>query len=77
VPWPALRKPAASPRGEHLGPAIAYLALNEGTPVYDRNGDRIGVVEIAEIHERGVLLSVDNEELRDPLAWCFFDETFV
>jgi hypothetical protein len=28
-----------------LGPRIAYLALRDGTPVYDRNGKRTGVVE--------------------------------
>ncbi len=72
--------------------------MKDGTPVYDRDGDRIGVVEHvmavggifegiivhthplpgrhlyadaeqgAEIHERGVLLSVDKEELHDPRA---------
>jgi hypothetical protein len=30
---------------DDLGPPIAYLALNEGIPVYDRRGERIGVVE--------------------------------
>jgi uncharacterized protein YrrD len=30
---------------EDLGPAIAHLALEEGTPVYDRGGERIGVVD--------------------------------
>jgi hypothetical protein len=30
---------------EDLGPPIAYLALHNGTPVYDRDGKRIGVVE--------------------------------
>jgi hypothetical protein len=33
---------------EQLGPPIAYLALKEGTPVYDRDGERIGVVEHVE-----------------------------
>jgi uncharacterized protein YrrD len=28
-----------------LGAPIAYLVLKEGTPVYDRDGDQIGVVE--------------------------------
>ena len=28
-----------------LGPPIAYVALAEGTPVYDRRGERVGVVE--------------------------------
>jgi hypothetical protein len=30
---------------DELGPAIAWLALRDGTPVYDRDGKRIGVVE--------------------------------
>jgi len=83
---------------EELGPPIAYVALEEGTPVYDRSGERIGVVEhvladmaedifdgvivhtlplpgrhlladfdqIAELHERGVLLSVGRDALREP-----------
>jgi hypothetical protein len=81
---------------DQLGPAIAYLAVKDGTPVYDREGSRVGVVEhvmavggifegiiihtyplpgrhlyadagqIAELRERGVLLSVDREELHDP-----------
>jgi hypothetical protein len=81
-----------------LGPPIAYLALEEGTPVYDRRGERVGVAEhvladeqhdifegvivhtlplpgrhlyadaeqIAELHERGVLLSVDGDALHEP-----------
>jgi len=81
-----------------LGPPIAYLALEEGTPVYDREGRRVGVVahvlgdvtadvfdgfivhegplaarhlfadvdQIAEMHERGVLLSVPGDELHAP-----------
>ena len=81
---------------EDLGDPIAWLALAEGVPVYDRGGERIGVVEhvqadeamdifeglivhmlplpglhlfadadqIAELHERGVLLSVQRAELR-------------
>jgi uncharacterized protein YrrD len=28
-----------------LGPPIAYVLLNEGTPVYAHGGERIGVVE--------------------------------
>jgi hypothetical protein len=28
-----------------LGPPVAYLALKDGTPVYDRSGARVGVVE--------------------------------
>jgi uncharacterized protein YrrD len=81
---------------DDLGPQIAWRGLEEGTPVYDRGGDRIGVVEhvqapadifegiivhtrplpgrhvfadhgqIAEIHERGVLLSVERDELSEP-----------
>jgi uncharacterized protein YrrD len=81
---------------EDLGPPIAFSVLEEGTPVYDRGGKRIGVVEevlsdrdifegliihthplpgrhrfadvdqIAELHERGVLLSVGRDELREP-----------
>ncbi len=82
---------------EELGQPIAYLALEEGTPVFDRSGGRVGVVErvladlpmdifeglivhelplpgrhvfadpgqIAELHERGVLLSVGRDELRE------------
>ena len=30
---------------EDMGPPVAYLGLREGTPVYDRSGERIGVVE--------------------------------
>lgn len=30
---------------EHLGRPVAYTGLEEGTPVYDRDGDRVGVVE--------------------------------
>ena len=30
---------------DDLGPPVAYLGLREGTPVYDRRGERIGVVE--------------------------------
>jgi hypothetical protein len=81
---------------EDLGPPIAWLALEEGTPVYDRNGERVGVAEralgerdifegvivhtlplpghhlfadveqIAELHERGVLLSVERDALHEP-----------
>jgi uncharacterized protein YrrD len=78
-----------------IGPAISYLTLKEGTPVYDPSGRRVGVVEeiaadagldifdglvihteplpgrhvfarveqIAELHERGVLLAVAGEVL--------------
>jgi hypothetical protein len=83
-----------------LGPEIAYLAIAEGTPVYDRDGRQAGVVEhvlaedahdifegllihtlplpgrhvyadvdqIAELRERGVLLSVGSDDLHDPDA---------
>ena len=83
---------------EDLGPPIAYTLVEEGTPVYDPGGERIGVVDdvladftmdifegvivhtmplpgthryadvgqIAELHERGVLLSVARDQLRDP-----------
>jgi uncharacterized protein YrrD len=79
-----------------LGPPIAFIALREGTPVYDAQRKRIGVVEevvadehaaifegvvvhtlplpgrhlvadadqIAALHERGVLLSVERSALR-------------
>jgi uncharacterized protein YrrD len=81
------------PRRE-LGPPIAYTVLTKGTPVYDRRGERVGVVDrvlgdpnidifdgllvrahplgrrvfadaahVAELHERGVLLSVDRDVL--------------
>ena len=81
-----------------LGRPVAYLALKDGTTVYDRTGQRIGVLDhvvadeptdifeglivhtlplpgrhlfadrnqIAALHERGVLLSVDRDELHDP-----------
>jgi hypothetical protein len=81
-----------------LGPPTAYLALADGTPVYDRTGARIGVVDhvlsdetvdifhglivhtvplpgkhlyadadqIAELRERGVLLSVERDGLHVP-----------
>jgi hypothetical protein len=80
-----------TPPGVDLGPPVSYLTLRDGTPVYDRSGRRIGVVDevaadtsldifdgliihteplpgrhkfasvdrIAELHERGVLLSVE------------------
>jgi uncharacterized protein YrrD len=81
---------------QDLGSPIAWVALEEGTPVYDRDGDRIGVVEgvvgeldifegvivhtlplpgrhrfadvdqIAEMRERGVMLSVERDALHDP-----------
>jgi hypothetical protein len=85
-----------TPSPEALGPLVAYLAVKDGTPVYDRDGSRIGVVEdvmseggifegliihtrplpgrhlyadagqVGAIHERGVLLSVDEADLHDP-----------
>jgi hypothetical protein len=83
---------------QDLGKPVAYLALKEGTPVYGRDGERLGVVEhvladepvdifhglivhtsplpgrhlfadadqIAEMRERGVVLSVDRDGLHDP-----------
>jgi hypothetical protein len=30
---------------QDLGPPVAYLALTDGTPVFDRNDQRVGVVE--------------------------------
>ncbi|HEY2763633.1 MAG TPA: PRC-barrel domain-containing protein [Pseudonocardiaceae bacterium] len=80
-----------------LGRPVAYPALQDGTPVYDRTGQRVGVVEhvvadeptdifeglivhtlplpgrhlfadrdqIAALHERRVLLSVDRDKLHD------------
>jgi uncharacterized protein YrrD len=83
---------------QDLGPPVAYIALAEGTPVYDRNGERIGVVDhvladmqldifegvivhtlplpgrhvfadvdqIAELHERGVVLSAERNKLHKP-----------
>jgi uncharacterized protein YrrD len=83
---------------DDLGPPVAYLGLADGTPVFDRNGRRIGVVEhvladtaldifhgviahthplpgrhlyadadqIAELHERGVVLAVDESQLHEP-----------
>jgi uncharacterized protein YrrD len=83
---------------DDLGPPIAYTVLEEGTPVYDRHGERIGVVDhvladlqldifegvivhtrplpgrhlfadveqIGALHERGVLLAVERDELHEP-----------
>ena len=82
---------------DELGARVAHLALKEGVPVYDRSGQRVGVVDrvmtdevtgifegvivhtlplpgrhvyasheqIAELRERGVLLSVDRTELHE------------
>jgi uncharacterized protein YrrD len=81
-----------------LGRPVAYLVVNEGTPVYDPSGEQVGVVDevvadypmdifeglivhtlplpgrhlfadadqIAELHERGVLLAVPGDELSVP-----------
>jgi hypothetical protein len=79
-----------------LGDLVAYTAITDGTPIYDRQWRRIGVVEhvlevggifegvivhthplpgrhlyadadqIAEIHERGVVLSVTERALHVP-----------
>lgn len=83
---------------EDLGAPVAYAALTDGTPVYDRAGRNVGVVEhvlaeldldifhglvihtkplpgrhlyadadqIAELHERGVVLAVDEGDLHEP-----------
>ena len=83
---------------DDLGPPIAYTVLEGGTPVYDHNGERVGVVDhvladmqhdifegvvvhtlplpgrhlfadvdqIAELRERGVVLSVGRDELHQP-----------
>jgi hypothetical protein len=81
---------------QDLGDLVAYTFIADGTPVYDHQGRRIGVVEhvlevggifegvivhthplpgrhlyadadqIAEIHERGVVLSVTQRELHTP-----------
>ncbi|MHA6795517.1 PRC-barrel domain-containing protein [Pseudonocardia bannensis] len=81
-----------------LGRPIAYLVLAEGTAVYDRHAECIGVVDqvladepadlflglivhttplpgrhlyahadqVAELHERGVLLAVERDDLHPP-----------
>jgi hypothetical protein len=81
---------------QDLGDLVAYTAIADGTPVYDHQGRRIGVVEhvmevggifegvvvhthplpgrhlyadagqVAEIRERGVVLSVNEQELQVP-----------
>jgi hypothetical protein len=80
-----------------LGDPVAHLALEDGVPVYDREGRRVGVVDrvmtegpgaifegivihtlplpgrhlyagheqIAELRERGVVLSVDAGDLQE------------
>lgn len=85
---------------DDVGLPIAYLVLRDGTPVFDRRGERIGVVkhvlaeedldifhgliihtlplfgrhlfadadQIAELRERGVLLSVERADLHQPRA---------
>jgi hypothetical protein len=82
---------------EDLGAPVSHLALSEGVPVYDRDGERIGVVDrvmsdeitgifdgliihtrplpgrhlyathdqIAELRERGAVLSVGRDDLYD------------
>jgi PRC-barrel domain protein len=92
----AAQRKRAVPSPEALGPPVAYLAVKDGTPVYDRDGTRVGVVEhvmdeggifegliihtyplpgrhlyadanqVGEIHERGVLLSVEGADLHEP-----------
>jgi hypothetical protein len=83
-----------------LGKRIAFTALAEGTPVFDPEGRRIGVVDevlvehggifegvivhtvplpghhlrampdqIAEVRQRGVLLAVGRDVLRDERDW--------
>ena len=89
------------PGMDDLGPPIAYLAVEHGTPVYASDGHQIGKVEhvladdgadvfdgiiidtqagpggwrfvdapdVADIHERGVVLSLDTvaaEQLPEP-----------
>jgi hypothetical protein len=81
---------------QDLGGLVAYTFVADGTPVYDHQGRRVGVVEhvmevggifegviihthplpgrhlyadadqIAEIHERGVVLAVTERELHAP-----------
>jgi hypothetical protein len=83
--------------GDELGAPVAHLGLQEGVPVFDRSGRRVGVVDrvmtdeatgifdgivvhtlplpgrhlyaaheqVAELRERGVLLSVDAHELHE------------
>jgi hypothetical protein len=85
---------------QDMGPPVAYLALREDTPVYDRDGRRIGLVDrvvadepmdifrgivvhtlprpgrhlfadaddVAELRERGVVLSVGRDALSEPLG---------
>ncbi|HEX7299606.1 MAG TPA: PRC-barrel domain-containing protein [Solirubrobacteraceae bacterium] len=82
---------------DDLGAPVSHLVLGEGVPVYDRDGQRIGVVDrvmsdqitgifegliihtrplpgrhlyamhdqVAELRERGVLLSVRRDDLYD------------
>jgi hypothetical protein len=84
------------PSPDALGPPVAYFTVKDGTPVYDRSGARVGVVEhvmeeggifeginihtyplpgrhlyvpakqVDEIHQRGVVLSVERADLNDP-----------
>ncbi len=82
---------------QDLGAPVAYTGIADGTPVLDRNGERIGVAEhvmadleldifhgliihttplpgrhmyadadqIADLYERGVVLSVERDELHE------------
>ncbi len=43
-----------------LGPPTSYLALDEGTPVYDASGEQVGVVD----H----VLAVDAEDVFDGIV---------
>jgi hypothetical protein len=60
----------APPAPDQLGPAIAYLAVKDGTPVYDRGGSRVGVVEhvmaVGGIFE-GIIIHTPT---RSPAATC-------
>src|SRR4051794_37017925 len=97
-PWFGTCADGQNPGMDDLGAPIAYLALDEGTPVYSSDDVRIGEVahvladdgadvfdglvlkvqgghrfvdapEVAALHERGVLLSLDAagcEQLPEP-----------
>lgn len=84
---------------QDLGGPVAYTGIADGTPVFDRNGKRIGVVEhvmadlkldifhgliihttplpgrhtyadadqVADMYERGVVLSVGRDKLHEPI----------
>jgi hypothetical protein len=54
---------------EDLGAPVAYLVLANGTPVFDRSGDRVGVVERVLADEQqdifqGVLVKTDHDGQR-------------